>query len=130
MDVASIPLYRHKIKTPEELRNIIGPMPRDKKVIMCHGVFDIVHPGHVRHMIYAKSKADILVVSLTADQHIMKGNVRPYVPEELRAVNLAAFEMVDYVVIDQNAKRSEEHTSELQSLMRISYAVFCLKKKK
>src|SRR3546814_13483154 len=55
-------------------------------------------------MIYAKSKADILVVSLTADQHIMKGNVRPYVPEELRAVNLAAFEMVDYVVIDQNAK--------------------------
>src|SRR3546814_5494925 len=29
-----------------------------------------------------------------------------------------------------NAPRSEEHTSELQSLMRISYAVFCLKKKK
>src|SRR3546814_7851764 len=87
MDVASIPLYRHKIKTPEELRNIIGPMPRDKKVIMCHGVFDIVHPGHVRHMIYAKSKADILVV------------------------------------------RSEEHTSELQSLMRISYAVFFLQNK-
>src|SRR3546814_5395446 len=29
-----------------------------------------------------------------------------------------------------NAERSEEHTSELQSLMRISYAVFCLKKKK
>src|SRR3546814_18743864 len=104
MDVASIPLYRHKIKTPEELRNIIGPMPRDKKVIMCHGVFDIVHPGHVRHMIYAKSKADILVVRLTADQHIMKGHVRPYVPAELRAVNLAAFAMVDYVVIDHNPK--------------------------
>src|SRR3546814_10455242 len=30
----------------------------------------------------------------------------------------------------RQAKRSEEHTSELQSLMRISYAVFCLKKKK
>src|SRR3546814_8487370 len=32
--------------------------------------------------------------------------------------------------IDTSAQRSEEHTSELQSLMRISYAVFCLKKKK
>src|SRR3546814_9048419 len=32
--------------------------------------------------------------------------------------------------IDMAADRSEEHTSELQSLMRISYAVFCLKKKK
>src|SRR3546814_5449481 len=35
-----------------------------------------------------------------------------------------------YCVVSENRKRSEEHTSELQSLMRISYAVFCLKKKK
>src|SRR3546814_6136353 len=34
------------------------------------------------------------------------------------------------VVAADQAARSEEHTSELQSLMRISYAVFCLKKKK
>src|SRR3546814_4658484 len=34
------------------------------------------------------------------------------------------------VMRDEQARRSEEHTSELQSLMRISYAVFCLKKKK
>src|SRR3546814_4801273 len=33
------------------------------------------------------------------------------------------------VVFDPLVQRSEEHTSELQSLMRISYAVFCLKKK-
>src|SRR3546814_6676136 len=33
-------------------------------------------------------------------------------------------------IIDRRSHRSEEHTSELQSLMRISYAVFCLKKKK
>src|SRR3546814_10840709 len=32
--------------------------------------------------------------------------------------------------LDRDSRRSEEHTSELQSLMRISYAVFCLKKKK
>jgi bifunctional ADP-heptose synthase (sugar kinase/adenylyltransferase) len=96
--------YRHKIKTPEELRALLGPPPREKRVIMCHGVFDVVHPGHVRHLLYAKSKADVLVGSVTADRHISKGTHRPHVPEELRAVNLAAFEMVDYVVIDLNEK--------------------------
>jgi bifunctional ADP-heptose synthase (sugar kinase/adenylyltransferase) len=96
--------YRHKIKTPEELRKLLGSPPREKRVIMCHGVFDVVHPGHVRHLLYAKSKADVLIGSVTADRHITKGVHRPHVPEELRAVNLAAFEMVDYVVIDANDK--------------------------
>src|SRR3546814_7459479 len=36
---------------------------------------------------------------------------------------------LDYLTLARSAERSEEHTSELQSLMRISYAVFCLKKK-
>jgi rfaE bifunctional protein kinase chain/domain len=94
--------YRHKIKTAEELANIIGARPRAKKVIMCHGVFDVVHPGHLRHLIYAKDKADILVASLTADRHITKGMFRPHVPQDLRALSLAAFEIVDYVLIDPN----------------------------
>jgi bifunctional ADP-heptose synthase (sugar kinase/adenylyltransferase) len=94
--------YRHKIKSAQELRDVIGPRPRTKSVIMCHGVFDVVHPGHVRHLLYAKSKADLLVASLTADHHITKGAHRPHVPQDLRAVNLAAFEVVDYVVIDKN----------------------------
>ncbi len=96
--------YRPKIKTVEELLGIIGPFPREQKVILCHGVFDVVHPGHVRHLAYAKSKADILVASITTDKHIDKGMYRPHVPEQLRALNLAAFEMVDYVIIDQEAK--------------------------
>ncbi len=95
--------YRHKIKTAEELRDILGRAPRARKVIMCHGVFDVVHPGHLRHLIYAKSKADLLVASLTADVHISKGQHRPHVPQDLRALNLAAFEVVDYVIIDRNA---------------------------
>lgn len=96
--------FGHKVKTPEELRDILGPVPRERKAIMCHGVFDVVHPGHVRHLLYAKSKADILIASITADRHIDKGKYRPHVPEDLRAANLAAFEMVDYVVIDPNPK--------------------------
>ena len=95
--------YTAKIKTPAELVAAIGLAPREKKVIMCHGTFDIVHPGHIRHLMYAASKADILVASLTADVHISKANLRPYVPEDLRALNLAALDMVDYVIIDPNA---------------------------
>jgi rfaE bifunctional protein kinase chain/domain/rfaE bifunctional protein nucleotidyltransferase chain/domain len=92
--------YRRKIKTPEELCDIIGPHPRAHKVVMCHGTFDLVHPGHIRHLIYARDKGDMLVVSLTCDAYIAKANMRPFVPEELRAMNLAALEVVDYVVID------------------------------
>ena len=102
MDAASKLLYSHKIKTVTQIREAIGPRPRKHKVIMCHGTFDVVHPGHVRHLLYAKTKADILIASLTADEHIKKGSMRPYVPQDLRAVNLAALEMVDYVVVDRD----------------------------
>jgi len=102
MDAASRQLLSHKIVTAQELAALLGKRPRGKKVIMCHGTFDVVHPGHVRHLLYAKTKADVLVASLTADVHIKKGNMRPYVPEDLRAINLAALEMVDYVVIDRD----------------------------
>ena len=67
---------------------------------MCHGVFDIVHPGHIRHLVHAKSKADLLIVSITADKHIKKGQYRPHVPQDLRAENLSAFSIVDFVLVD------------------------------
>jgi rfaE bifunctional protein nucleotidyltransferase chain/domain len=94
--------YSKKIISFENLKKILGKRPRKKKIILCHGNFDVVHPGHVRHLIYAKSKADLLIVSITADKYIQKGIYRPFVPENLRAINLAAFEMVDYVTIDYN----------------------------
>ena len=99
--------YRHKLKTTEELIKILGARPRAKKVIMCHGVFDVVHPGHLRHLIYAKGKADILLASVTADRHIAKGVYRPHIPQDLRALNLAAYEIVDYVLIDPNPEPLE-----------------------
>lgn len=92
--------YRHKVKTPEELKTVLDGRPTGKKVVMCHGCFDVIHPGHLRHLIYAKQKADILVVSLTADIHIKKGTYRPHIPQDLRALNMAAYEIVDYVIID------------------------------
>ena len=92
--------YRRKIKNRDELKEIIGVRPRARKVIMCHGTFDLVHPGHLRHLMYARSKADILVVSITSDAFIAKAHYRPFVPQQLRAMNLAALEIVDYVIID------------------------------
>ena len=56
---------------------------------MCHGVFDLVHPGHIRHLNYCKQQCDYLVVSITTDKHVLKADHRPYVPEKLRALNLA-----------------------------------------
>jgi len=94
--------YAHKIQTLKTIKNYIKVYPRKKKVILCHGVFDVVHPGHIRHLAYAKTKSDILIVSITADRFITKGIYRPHVPQKLRALNLAAFEMVDYVLIDDN----------------------------
>lgn len=88
-----------KILSPAKLLEITGKYPRSKKVILAHGCFDIIHPGHIRHLAYAKSKADILVASLTADRHITKGIYRPHVPEKIRAESMAALEMVDYVLI-------------------------------
>ena len=94
--------YQRKIVSPETLLDIIGKRPRDRSVIMCHGTFDLVHPGHIRHLMYSKDKADILIASLTSDAHVEKREYRPFVPENLRALNLAALEVVDYVVIDEN----------------------------
>lgn len=96
--------YKNKIVSKNKLLEIIGHAPRQKKVVMCHGVFDVVHPGHIRHLAYAKSKGDILIASLTCDKHVSKGKYRPHVPENLRAYSLAAFDMVDYVIIDENQK--------------------------
>jgi len=95
--------YKSKILKSLDLSKIIGNISRSDTVVLCHGVFDIVHPGHIRHLLYAKSKAKKLIVSLTADKHINKGVYRPHIPEELRALNLAALEFVDYVIIDENS---------------------------
>jgi len=71
-----------------------------RRLVLCHGCFDIVHPGHVRYLQWAAGVGDVLIVSLTGDDGIEKQDgTRPHVPQELRAENLAALECVDHVVI-------------------------------
>ncbi len=91
--------YDHKVVSLEVLKQRVGGFPRKNKIVLCHGCFDVVHPGHLHHLLASKSKAEILVVSVTSDRFIKKGDDRPFVPEYLRALNLAAFEAVDYVVV-------------------------------
>jgi rfaE bifunctional protein nucleotidyltransferase chain/domain len=69
-------------------------------VVHCHGCFDIVHPGHIHHLEFAKSLGDLLIVSVSADPHVGKGPNRPLMPDELRAGSLAALECVDAVYIN------------------------------
>ena len=91
-----------KILSFKEICKITKSFKNKKSIAMCHGTFDLVHPGHIRHLIYAKKKADILIASLTADKYVIKKKEGTFIPEDLRAKNLAALEFVDYVFIDYN----------------------------
>ncbi|MBL8760740.1 MAG: adenylyltransferase/cytidyltransferase family protein, partial [Phycisphaerae bacterium] len=97
-----------KILTREELldrRQLAKAAGR--RVVHCHGCFDIVHPGHIRHLRYAKSLGDVLLVSITGDARVGKGTGRPLIPEELRAENLSALDFVDWVYIEPRPTAAE-----------------------
>jgi rfaE bifunctional protein kinase chain/domain/rfaE bifunctional protein nucleotidyltransferase chain/domain len=73
-----------------------------KTVVHCHGCFDIVHPGHIHHLEYARSLGDLLIVTVSVDSHVNKGHNRPLIPDDLRAMSLAALECVDLVFLNSD----------------------------
>lgn len=92
-----------KIRTVDELKSILAKKKKEgKKIVHCHGVFDLIHPGHIRHLAAAKKEGDILVVTITADRFVRRGPGRPVFNENLRAETLAAIGSVDFVAIDHN----------------------------
>src|SRR3989454_902913 len=92
----------NKIKRLEDLAKSLASL-RDKgrKIVHCHGVFDLLHIGHIKHLEAARNLGDVLVVTLTPDRHVNKGPHRPAFPERLRAEALASLACVDYVAINQ-----------------------------
>lgn len=91
-----------KIKTLDELSNIIQALKESGKTIVhCHGVFDLLHPGHIRHFEAAKREGDRLIVTVTADKYVGKGPGRPVFNQRLRAESVAAIQSVDYVLINE-----------------------------
>ena len=92
-----------KIQTVEDLAEIRRRLRAEGRVVVqCHGCFDIVHPGHLRYLRFAREQGDVLVVSVTSDTAVGKGPDRPYIGEDLRLENLAAIEYVDYVCLDDH----------------------------
>lgn len=90
-----------KVKTVEELAVLVeGLKKQGKTVALCHGVFDLMHPGHIKHFQSAKSKADILVVTVTPDRFVNKGPGRPVFTEQLRAETVASLDCVAYAAIN------------------------------
>lgn len=72
-----------------------------RRVVLCHGVFDLLHPGHIRHFEAARREGDVLVVTLTPDQYVNKGPGRPVFNERLRLESIAALESVDHVALNK-----------------------------
>lgn len=97
-------MFMHeKIKSLQEIETILEEHRRaGLKIVQCHGVFDLLHPGHIRHFKTAKEQGDKLVVTLTPDRFVNKGPGRPAFNEILRTESLAALEDVDYVVLNDS----------------------------
>ena len=74
---------------------------KGKKIVHCHGCFDMMHPGHIKYFQASKRMGDILVVTVTPDEYIDKGPGRPVFDQGLRAESIAALECVDYVAVNQ-----------------------------
>ena len=94
--------YSHKILPITDLALKVEELrKKGKTVVLCHGVFDLMHPGHIKHLQAAKKEGDFLVVTLTPDKFVNKGPGRPVFNEVLRAETLASLISVDYVSVNK-----------------------------
>ena len=89
------------LDTNEAKRKISEIKSKNKTVGLCHGGFDLLHSGHIKHFESAKKICDYLFVSVTSDRFVslLKGKVRPIFPDKLRAYSIASIQFVDYVLI-------------------------------
>ena len=91
--------FEEKIHSPQALADWIGALARP--LVFTNGVFDLLHPGHVRYLQQARRLGDALIVGLNADESVRrnKGPARPVNPEGERAEVLAALDCVDAVAV-------------------------------
>lgn len=92
-----------KFFTIDKLINKIRSNSKNNiKIGLSHGVFDLLHLGHIKHFKEAKKNCDLLIVSVTADQFVNKGPNRPAFNQYQRIEALEALEVIDYVVLSNN----------------------------
>ncbi len=89
-----------KILNENDLKLKVSLIKQKKnKIALSHGVFDLLHVGHISHFNSIKKHCDYLIVSITADEFVKKGPNRPYFNIEQRAYSIASLDSVDYVVV-------------------------------
>ena len=98
---------KKKIINFSNIEKILKPIKkRGGEIVCCHGVFDLLHIGHLKHFKSAKKYGDILIVSVTPDKFIQKGFDRPYFNSEQRMESLASIEVIDFVVLNKQIGRA------------------------
>ena len=93
----------NKIFSIKTLGNIISKIKKKgKSTVLCHGVFDLLHVGHIKHLKKAKSLGDKLIVTVTSDRFVNKGPNRPVFNQNLRSEAIAALDSVDFVAVNDS----------------------------
>jgi len=96
--------FSHKILSLEDLAEQCARIRAEGKTIAhCHGVFDLLHIGHIRHFKEAGQFGDVMVVTITADEFVNKGPDRPIFTSELRAEFLANLSQIDFVAVVEDS---------------------------
>tara|TARA_B100000315_G_scaffold138943_1_gene127973 strand:+ start:5907 stop:7439 length:1533 start_codon:yes stop_codon:yes gene_type:complete len=99
---------KNKMLLVDELVDKIQNLKKEGKVIVqSHGIFDLIHPGVVKHLNEAKKQGDVLIVTVIKDKNIKKGAGRPIFPENLRLENVASSELVDFACLVNDEKPFE-----------------------
>lgn len=103
-----------KIMTLERLIKLIATLKKKgKKIVYAHGAFDLLHAGHIHHLVQAKKLGDILIVTVTPDKFIKKGPGRPRFNEAERLKFVAGLECVDFVGL--NSTHDASHAIKMLS---------------
>ncbi len=99
---------KNKIVLLEDLaKKVADHKKAGKIVIQSHGIFDLIHPGIIKHLNMAKSQGDVLLVTVIKDKDVRRGPGRPIFPEDFRAESVASLEQVDYVCLVDDEKPFE-----------------------
>ncbi len=97
-----------KLRPLGEVAGVVRQLKSEgKKVVLCHGVFDLLHIGHIRHFRQARQMGDILFVTVTPDRFADKGPQHPAFNELLRAEAIASLDTVDLVAINESETAEE-----------------------
>ena len=87
-----------KLKSLKFLESLSKKLKKNKrKIVLCHGDFDFLHLGHIKHFKAAKENADYLIASVTSDSKMQKGIGRPLYKEKERIEFLSSIGMLEFL---------------------------------